>query len=80
MPDRQTDHALEFLLAFNGRVHHLEQGYRIKFEIERVAASRRRPHGLSYSLTLHAPDGSRLIGFDNAHGADPVGFRFKRRA
>ena len=26
-----------------------------------------RPHGLSYSLTLHAPDGSRLVGFDNAH-------------
>ena len=26
-----------------------------------------RPHGLSYSLTLHAPDGLRLVGFDNAH-------------
>ena len=28
-----------------------------------------RPHGLSYSLTLHAPDGTRLVGFDNAHPA-----------
>ena len=26
-----------------------------------------QPHGLGYSLTLHAPDGVRLIGFDNAH-------------
>lgn len=26
-----------------------------------------RPHGLSYSLTLHAPDGTRLVGLDNAH-------------
>ena len=26
-----------------------------------------RPHGLRYSLTLHGPDGSRLVGFDNAH-------------
>ena len=26
-----------------------------------------RPHGLSYSLTLHGPDGSRLVGFDTAH-------------
>jgi hypothetical protein len=26
-----------------------------------------RPHGVSYSLTLHAPDGTRLVGFDNAH-------------
>ena len=23
--------------------------------------------GLSYSLTLHAPDGARLVGFDNVH-------------
>jgi hypothetical protein len=28
-----------------------------------------RPHGLSYTFTLHAPDGKRLIGFDNAHRA-----------
>jgi len=26
-----------------------------------------RPHDLNYSLTLHAPNGSRLVGFDNAH-------------
>jgi len=31
------------------------------------AAAARGPHGLKYSLTLHGPDGSRLIGFDNAH-------------
>ena len=28
-----------------------------------------RPHGLSYSLTLHVPDRTRLVGFDNAHPA-----------
>ena len=27
----------------------------------------RTPHGLRYSLTLHAPDGASLVGFDNAH-------------
>lgn len=26
-----------------------------------------RPHGLSYSLVLRAPDGERLVGYDNAH-------------
>jgi hypothetical protein len=26
-----------------------------------------KPHGLDYSLTLHGPDGERLVGFDNAH-------------
>ncbi len=74
------DHTLEFLLAFDGRIHRLEGGYWIKFEIKRVPASRSRPHGLSYSITLHAPDGTRLIGFDNAHGAPAVGLRFKHRS
>lgn len=50
MSDSLPDHTLEFLLAFDGRIHHLEQGYWIKFEIKRVKATRRRPHGLSYSV------------------------------
>nr|WP_255542432.1 DUF6516 family protein [Azospirillum sp. INR13] len=29
---------------------------------------RRSPTGLRYSLTLHDVDGTRLMGFDNAHG------------
>jgi hypothetical protein len=33
------EHGLEFLLAFDGRVHHLEQGYWLKFEIKRVEAT-----------------------------------------
>lgn len=42
-----------------------------------VAASSERPHGIKYSLTLHAPDGTRLLGFDNAHGGiKPEGARF----
>ena len=72
------EHGLEFLLAFDGRVHHLERGYRIKFEIRRVEASEKRPHGLVYSFTLHGPDGARLIGFDIAHRAGD-GSRPRRR-
>jgi len=34
---------------------------------------------LSYSFTLHAPDGARLIGFDNAHNVPHRGSRFERR-
>ena len=71
------EHGLEFLLAFDGRIHHLEEGYWVKFEIERVKATKERPHGLSYSFTLHAPDGARLVGFDNAHGVAPKGSRLK---
>jgi hypothetical protein len=79
MESRPPEYALEFLLAFDGRIHHLEEGNWIKFEIKRVKATSERPHGLSYSLTLHAPDGTRLIGFDNAHGVPATGSRFKRR-
>lgn len=57
---RERDYGLEFLLAFNGRIHHLEEGYWIKFEIKRVKATGKRPHGLAYSFTLHAPEGARL--------------------
>ena len=65
-------------MAFDGRVHHLEGGYWIKFEIRRVKTAKERPHGLSYSFTLHAPEGTRLVGFDNAHGVPATGSRFKR--
>ena len=74
-----VDHGLEFLLAFDGRIHHLEKGYWLKFEIARVAATATRPHRLLYSFTLHAPDGKRLVGFDNAHEARRRGARFKSR-
>jgi len=78
MIERDTDYGLEFLLAFDGHIHHLQGGYRIKFEIRRVGASKERPHGLSYSFTLHAPDGTRLVGFDNAHVVPAIGSRFRR--
>jgi hypothetical protein len=78
MADESPDYGLEFLLAFDGHTHHLQQGYWIKFEIERVKATKERPHGLSYAFSLHAPDGKRLIGFDNAHGIAATGSRFRR--
>jgi len=70
----EIDYTLEFLLTFHGRVHYLEQGYWIKFEIERVKATKHRPYGVSYSFTLHGPHGKRLVGFDNAHGGPQARF------
>jgi len=78
MPKRKVEYTLEFLLAFDGRIHHLEKGYWIKFEIKRVGVTKERPHGLYYSFTLHAPGGTRLLGFDNAHNVPAMGSRFKR--
>jgi hypothetical protein len=74
------DHGLEFLLAFDGRIHLLEKGYGLKFEIKRTVTDKARPHGLRYSFTLHGPGGKRLIGFDNAHPIRPPGSRFNKPA
>jgi hypothetical protein len=72
-------HTLEFLLAFDGQVHWYAEGYFAKFEIKQVASTVQRPHGLRYSLTLHAPDGARLMGFDNAHTVPAKGSRYSKR-
>ena len=75
----ERDFGLEFLLPFNGRIHIFEDGCWLKFEIKKGKKTTQRPHGLSYSLTLHAPDGTRLLGFDNAHSVPAEGSKFKDR-
>lgn len=41
--------------------------YRVQFVVKRVDVTPERPHGLSYSLTLHDQKNNRIVGFDNAH-------------
>jgi hypothetical protein len=63
------DAALDTLLDLDGQQFTIEpSGYTVKFKASMVPPTSMRPHGVSYSLTLHAPDGTRLVGFDNAHG------------
>ena len=76
--NESDEHTLEFLLAFDGRIHHLEKGYWLKFEIRRIEPEPRQPHGLRYSFTLHDPRGRRLIGFDNAHAVAGQALRKRR--
>ena len=65
-PDR--DPGLDILLELHGETMFVDDtGHWVKFVVVRTEATPERPHGLSYSLTLHAPDGARLVGFDNAH-------------
>ena len=62
------DHSLDSLLDLNGQTLFVDEtGHWVKFAVQQTAVTPDRPHGLSYSLTLHAPDGTRLVGFDNAH-------------
>ncbi len=81
------DHTLDVLLELDGEVFVVDPagGHWVKFVVTRVPASTEKPHGLDYSLTLHGPDGERLIGFDNAHAVAhhhagaPYDHRHRRR-
>ena len=65
-PDR--DPGLDTLLDLHGQTLFVDElGHWVKFVAVQTEVTPERPHGLSYSLTLHAPDGARLVGFDNAH-------------
>lgn len=71
---KPRDPALDGLLDLDGQVLVVDPAgaHWVRFVVNRVPASPEKPHGLDYSLTLHGPDGERLVGFDNAH---PVGRR-----
>lgn len=60
---------MQALLDMNGCVFtvHEESGYWVKFEVKLTDSTVGKPHGISYSLTLHNRRGDRLVGFDNAH-------------
>ena len=63
----ERDHGLDTLLDLHGQTLFVdEHGHWVKFVVMRTEITSQRPHGLRYSLTLHAPDGERLVGFDNA--------------
>jgi Family of unknown function (DUF6516) len=63
------DPGLDILLDLDGMsiAADAEGKYWIKFVVRQVPPSPERPHGVSYSLTLHDEGGVRLVGFDNAH-------------
>ena len=67
-----NDLGLDDLLALDGVALVVDPAgnHWVKFVCLKVPPSPERPHGVSYSLTLHAANGERIVGFDNAH---PVG-------
>jgi len=58
------DPSLDVLLDLDGQAFVVdpEGGHWVRFVVTRVPASAEKPHGLDYSLTLHGPDGERLVG------------------
>ena len=65
------DKDVETLLDLHGSIFDQGDGYWIKIEARRVRHTPRIPHGIAYSLTLHEPYGTRILGFDNAHAVKP---------
>jgi hypothetical protein len=65
----QRDTTLDTLLDLDGQVLVIDEsgGYWVKFDVKEVPATKERPHGLDYSMTLHGNHNERLVGFDNAH-------------
>jgi hypothetical protein len=71
------DRSLDALLDLHGQTLVVDdEGHLVKFVVRRTDVTEVRPHGLSYSLTLHDRTGSRLMGYDNAHAVERPGGRF----
>jgi len=68
------DHSLDALLDLDGVTFFVDpdKSYRVKFEAKRIEPTNKRPHGLSYSITLHDPSGNRIFGYDNAHPTQAI--------
>lgn len=76
MPD---DPGLARLLELDGTIVDVGGGYWVKLSVRRVPASPDRPQGINYSFTLHDQNGTRVLGYDNAHRVAPRGRRSRRR-
>lgn len=71
------DRSLDALLDLDGQTLVIDdEGHAVKFVVRRTEVTEARPHGLSYSLTLHDRAGRRLMGFDNAHAVERPGGKF----
>lgn len=61
------DAGIRTLLDLNDQIIDQENGYWIKITAWEVKPCASIPHGIRYALTLHAPSGKRILGYDNAH-------------
>lgn len=59
--------ALDRLLDLDGFLAEVGGGFWVKIVAQRVPPDADRPHGVTYTLTLHDPGGRRVFGIDNAH-------------
>jgi hypothetical protein len=69
---------IENLLDLDGSILGQENAHWVKIDVWRVEPTPEIPHGIRYALTLHRKDGTRVMGYDNAHAVGPAN-RFQHR-
>lgn len=69
----QTDQGIETLLELDGSIVQQEHGCWAEIHAWRIPPTNAVPHGIRYALTLHAQNGNRIMGYDNAHAVKPPG-------
>lgn len=76
----EDDNGLDSLLSLNGQIFYMDDGdHWVKFIAHKVAITKHIPHGISYSLTLHDRNNTRIVGYDNAHKCKPKGNKHKSK-
>lgn len=63
----KRDTGLDTLLSMDGVVRVYPNKYWWKIKAHLVDPSEQRPHGISYSFTLHDNKNTRIFGMDNKH-------------
>ena len=56
------DYEMECLLNLNGAKFFRDDGYWYQVEVKLTERTPERPHGLSYSMTLHDKNNNRVFG------------------
>ena len=63
----EDDNGLDILLLMDGLEHYMENGYWWKINASETDKTNSRPHGISYCLTFHDNQNTRIFGMDNSH-------------
>ncbi len=63
----RRDEGLDRLFDLDGFIAEVGGGLWVKIVAQRVPSDVDRPHGVSYTLTLHDATGRRVFGIDNSH-------------
>lgn len=74
----KEDKTITNLLDLDGVRYVVDEylGLWVKFEVKISIATKNRPHGIRYSLTLHDRLNKRIMGFDNAHAIEYGGKKY----